>query len=325
MRSARPQCAMGFDMKVHSVALVCVWAVGLLCGALAPAATVNGLYDAQVPVADRSERAREQAFGVALAAVAVRVSGRSDAGARLGATGGAKRYVQRYGYVPGGLLDVGFDSAGVDQLLEQAGLPTWGRERPSVAVLLPVGLAASAEARGQVEQAARARGVPLVIPAGETSGVTDASQLAALAAKYRTDAVLIGHLSGNAAGPAQLDWTFALGPTVSETQGSLHEGVNFAADACARLYATAANVAAQVLLDVAGIVDLDAYAKTLNYLSALSVVRGVQVESVARDVVRFKLNLRGDQDALRRTIALERLLVADTASGSDRLYFKYQP
>lgn len=302
---------------------------GLLCFALfavetAPAATVSGLYDAQVPVADRSERARNEAFGAALGAVAVRVTGRSDAAARLGAAAiaTARRYVQRYGYAGGGLLDVGFESAGIDQLLEQQGLPVWGRERPSIVVILPSAIAGAVEARTAVEQAARARGIPLVWASESSESLNAAGQLVDVAARYRADGVLVGRLLSDASA-AVLKWSFVLGNAQSEAQGSWADGVNLAADNAARLFAVTANSTNQVTLDVAGISDLDAYAKTLNYLGGLSLVRAVGVESVARDVVRFKLSLRGDQNALRRTIALDQRLQAE--SSADQLSFRYRP
>ncbi|MES1195929.1 MAG: DUF2066 domain-containing protein, partial [Steroidobacter sp.] len=94
------------------------------------AATVNGMYDAAVRVTDNTEAGKQAAFATALGMVAARVSGQRDAATRLGPVlNTASRYVQRYGY-NSGFLEVGFDNAGVNLLLEQAGLPLWGRERP---------------------------------------------------------------------------------------------------------------------------------------------------------------------------------------------------
>jgi hypothetical protein len=229
--------------------------------------------------------------------------------------------VQRYGYATGGLLDVGFESGAIDQLLEQLGLPIWGRERPSIVVLLPS--SAGADVRTQIEQTARARGLPLVwaSESSDTATASSIAQFSELAARYNADGVLIGRLI-SASPVSVLRWSVILGSTTSDEQGAWIDGVNLAADTASRVFAVAANSSNQVLVDVAGINDLDAYAKTLNYLGALSLVRTIGVESVSRDVVRFKLSLRGDQAALRRTIALDQRLQAE-ASASDQLTFRY--
>lgn len=294
----------------------------MLCGLPAPAATVGGLYEARVPVANRSEQARNDAFPTALAAVAVRVTGRADVGARLGgAAANARRYVQRYGYTADGKLEVGFDGAALTQLLEQLGLPVWGQERPSVAVVLPAALSASPEARAQLEEAALVRGLPLIWTTEHSETVAAATQLRELASRYRADAVLVGTAPADASLNVNLNWRFALGENVSAGQGSLADGVGLAADVCARLFA-AVGSDGRFVLDVAGIDDLQAYARTLNYLNGLSMVKAVNVTSLTRDVARFELSVRGDEAALRRTIALNPHLEASAGGG---LAFRYRP
>ncbi len=51
--------------------------------------------------------------------------------------------------------------------------------------------------------------------------------------------------------------------------------------------------------------DLNAYASTLNYLEGMTLVRGVAVEQIAGDTLRFRLAVRGDATTLRRAIALD--------------------
>lgn len=307
-------------MRVAVLATMVFWSMP------SQAAVVNGLYESRVSVADRSERARNDAFPAALAAVAVRVTGRTDAGARLGnAAGNARRYVQRYGYAADGLLEVGFDAAAVTQLLEQLGLPVWGQERPSVAVVLPSPLNASPEARTQVEEAARLRGIPLIWTTERSEAVgTDKAQLRELARRYQADAVLVGNALGETSLAANLQWSFALGDGVSMGQGSLADGVSLAADACARVFAAGGSGTNKIFLDVEGIHDLQAYAQTLNYLGTLSMIKMVNVASLTRDVARFELSVRGDEEALRRTIALNQHLEANTGAGG-ALVFRYRP
>ena len=129
----------------------------LLAGALAaalgagPAAggQVSGLYEADVRVGDRGAGERRRALGQALGEVVVRVSGERSA-ARNPVVSEALRepdaYLQQFGYVtlgrpgtgPGSLpvdalhLRAAFDPGEVDRLLGDAGLPIWGRTRPTL-------------------------------------------------------------------------------------------------------------------------------------------------------------------------------------------------
>jgi hypothetical protein len=102
-------------------------------GAAAHAVTVSDLYEVTMPI----EQSRDTAFVEALKAVAVKVSGRREAGSRLGpAASSPRQYVQRFAFTTDNQLQVAFDSGSVDRLLSEAGLPIWGRERPGTLVLL---------------------------------------------------------------------------------------------------------------------------------------------------------------------------------------------
>jgi hypothetical protein len=61
----------------------------------------------------------------------------------------------------------------------------------------------------------------------------------------------------------------------------------------------------------------------------MTLVRGVELEQVAGEKMRFRLAVRGDAATLRRAIALDRRLMptdlADGAAAADRLAFRYQP
>ena len=296
--------------------------VALLPIATGAAATFQGLYDVAVHVADRSDKARDAAFAEALGAVAVRVTGMRDAAERLGAgLGNARRYVQKFGYNADGTLQVGFDNVAVDQLLVQAGLPVWGKERPATLIWLGSDADAIPGARETIERVARMRGLPLVWPpVGETTSGDPDGNLATFAARYRADAVLIAHASPTGA----FHWTLGFGGTTAEMQGSLEEGVAFAADNYARVFATSASAVSEVAMDVSGIDSLSAYAGALNYIEGLTLVRSAAVERVMGDSVRFRLVVRGDATTLRRAIALDRHLLA-TSSDLGTLSFRYQP
>jgi len=291
------------------------------CGAAlqAQAATVAGLYDASVRLTDRSDASRQSAFGAALSIVVTRVSGRRDAPAKLAAAlNNAQKYVQRYGY-NNGQLEVGFDSNSVNVLLEQAALPLWGRERPSTLVVLSSALQGLREARAAVEQTAKLRGVPIIWAVSETSeqfNNASPQQLKALAERYMTAGVLLARV-GDPVTASNLQWQFAFNGAIEDMQGAAEEGPHLAADVLGRYYSIVAKESSNVVMEVSGIEDLNAYAMTLNYLGGLSVVRAVDVESLQRDVVRFRLDLRGNAEALRRAIELDQRLLAQTSATAD--------
>lgn len=297
----------------------------------ADAVTLSDLYETDQPVPNNS---RDAAFVEALKTVVVRVSGQRDAPARLGAAlNDPRKFVQRFGFTADNVLQVGFDSVSVDKLLQDAGLPIWGRERPATLVLLNVvepdgyahwigGDQPNAQ-KDVLSRIARQRGLPLKWPAVDPQGVDDSSALQE-AERYGANAALIGRVQGGAT-----RWTLVSSEGASQTSGGLEEGIHLAADTFARVFAASGTSLGNVVVEVTGIGDLDAYAATLNYLEGMTLVRAVALEQVAGDTMRFKLAVRGDAATLRRAIALDSKLVSqdDMAAppAGERLTFRYRP
>ena len=304
----------------------------LLVVASARAVTVPNLYETAQPV----DGSRDAAFVEALKTVLVRVSGQRDAALRVGEISDPRKYAQRFGFTAGNVLEVGFDAASVDQLLSNAGLPIWGRERPATVVMFGVEevgawrwLAADTPAREReaIEKVARERGLPVKWPVMDAQERSEASSdspgLMQAASRYGADAVLLGRARGGV-----IQWTLLSNEGAAQASGGLDDGVHLAADTFARVFAASGSSLGSVILEVAGISDLNAYAATLNYLEGMTLVRGVALEQVTGDKMRFRLAVRGDAATLRRAIALDhRLVPTDAADGAaaDRLAFRYQP
>jgi hypothetical protein len=259
------------------------------------AVTMGDLYEADQPVVND---ARDDAFVEALKTVVVRISGQRDAPARLGAAlNDPRKYVQRFGFTADNTLQVGFDSMSVDKLLQDAGLPIWGRERPETLVLLnvvePDGFAhwiTGDQPNAQKEilsKVARARGLPLKWPAVDPQGISEANALQE-AERYGANATLLGYAQGNS-----VRWTLVTIDGASQLSGGMEDGVHMAADTFARVFAASGSSLGNVVVEVSGIGDLDAYASTLNYLEGMTLVRAVALEQVAGDTMRFKLAVRG--------------------------------
>lgn len=294
------------------------------------AVTLGNLYEADQPVLNN---AREAAFVDALKTVVVRVSGQRDAPARLGAAlNDPRKYVQRFGFTVDNVLQVGFDSVSVDRLLQESGLPIWGRERPATLVLLNVidasgysywisGDQPNAQ-KDMLEKVARERGLPLKWPAVAPQGIDETTALQE-AERYGANAVMLGRAQGGA-----VRWTLVSSEGSSQVSGGMEEGVHLAADTFARVFAASGSSLDNVVVEVSGIGDLDAYASTLNYLEGMTLVRAVALEQVSGDTMRFKLAVRGDAATLRRAIALDSRLVSQDDSAApmgERLSFRYRP
>jgi uncharacterized protein len=303
----------------------------LLVIASAQAVTVPDLYETAQPV----DGSRDAAFVEALKTVLVRVSGQRDAALRVGEVSDPRKYVQRFGFTADNVLQVGFDSSSVDQLLSKAGLPIWGRERPATVVMFGVEEAGGwrwltvdtpAQEREVIAKVARQRGLPLKWPVMDAQERAEASSdspgLLQAAARYDANAVLLGRARGGV-----VQWTLLSNEGAAQASGGLDDGVHLAADTFARVFAASGSSLDSVIVEVAGISDLNSYAATLNYLEGMTLVRGVALEQVTAEKMRFRLAVRGDAATLRRAIALDRRLVPqDAADGAtDRLAFRYQP
>lgn len=178
---------------IRASRILCALCTVVLCALLASlspsALEVRDLYEAEVPVSDKSEASREAGLGDALLRVITKVTGvrnvRSDPGmARAIESPG--RFVQQFRYRQAERagteasiseqrwrLWARFDPRVVDGLVRDAGLRVWGRVRPAVMVWLAVEQSGSrrilggedaSELAGIIRDSARQRGVPLVLP-----------------------------------------------------------------------------------------------------------------------------------------------------------------
>lgn len=314
-------CRFKSSHRTRALAGLGLLAVIALLTIPAPVSVADaGIYDATVPLAGRTEEDRQASFSEALGVVAVKVSGQPKAATNsVVQSADAAKYVQQYSRTGDRLLRVGFDPASVNRLLRAAGLPIWPAERPHTLVLLsepsaPTGGQAmrngdAASVREALEQAAQARGIPLVWPRSgiEVAAVRgrllsgDQAELQALLANSGAQGVLAGVGTGE-----RIDWIFADAGGTRRASGSAAAGANLAADAYADLYAPrSTRVLSSIVVTVAGVEDLYAYAALMDYLESLSLVQSVKVQGMDRDVAKLIVTLQGDAELLRRVARLD--------------------
>jgi hypothetical protein len=325
--------------------------LGLLAGAgsLAQAAPVPGLYEGTVPATDRSPKGLATVYPDALRQVAVRVTGRPAAAsdpALAPLYADANRFVQTWRPAGTGQVAVGFDAQAVEAALVAAGQPLWPADRPVVfaAVVVervgPGGVArtlvtgaVTGDERRALERVAQARGLVLAWPSVELApALMDLAQsgpvevLLAFAREQKAQGVLWLRTSAVAGSAAQ--WSWATDGLVGSGRGDAATALQGFADALAARDASAPGAAlAQLVVVVSGVDNLTDYATVLNAIEALPTVRELEVTSVAGNVLRLRVRLRGDAGGLVRVLAQEGRLTADaagTATGDGSLRLKLQ-
>jgi hypothetical protein len=325
-----------------------VVAAGAGWSAKADATTVTHLFEATVPLADRSAAGQAEALQEAMRQVLVRVTGQRNAGYEPALTpliDDARRYVQQFRVVGTNQFFVGFDGARLERSIAATGQPLWGHERPGTLVWLAteegarraiIDAQSDSDLKRAVDRIATLRGVPLIWP-GSASGrgfndVWNGSpdSLGATAAEHGADAVLVGRASRSAAGGWRVRWTLLYGEENSAWSGSIDEGVHGAADKFAGVFAAGGGQGdTPVVISVSGIGDLGAYAQVTSYLESLTLIRALSVDELAGDTVVYRAQVRGDASRLARAIELGNRL-ASTQDGGDpalstALSYRYRP
>lgn len=346
VRSARVAKRLRFLM------FACLWLVlapGVLVVPAACAAEAVALYEAQVPAQGQGAAERGDALRRALAEVLVKLSG--DRAAPKSATlsrllKDAPRFVLEYRYqAPAeGQASLGerwlwarFDGEAVEQEMRKAGVPVWGRTRPSTLVWLAIDngsqrflIAAGAHAAAATElrAAAQRRGAPLLLPRMDLEDqdrlqpddVWNGSRETVLraSARYRPEVVLTGRMREERPGAWVVRWTFYQQGAASEwtTRGTEAEavagGIDRAADALAARLAVHAGGTQPLglMLKVSDVRSVEGYAHALRYLTGLSSVSQVQIARVEDSTITFLLEVRGGRHILERAIALGNTLAA---------------
>ena len=279
-----------------------VFAAALLAGALpARAAPVSGLYEARVPVTDRSTAGRNAALQQALSAVLMKITGaRSVPGVLTPMLANPNRYLQQYSYEqapadpnapaaaaggpPALVLWAKFDPKVVNQDVGAAHLSLWGAERPRTLVWLalqdaPAGRILAAADMTSLMQAlvtaAQHRGIVLLFPQLDAVdhaalGVPDVTgfdldRIRAASTRYRPDSVLVGSVTPFGNGQYAAHWELLNGTELETWQTPPGDEVATAVDG---VQVTADRYAARYAI-AAGAADLTGMALEVDGISTL--------------------------------------------------------
>lgn len=228
-----------------------------------------------------------------------------------------------------------FNEGKIKNLLRDNSLPVWGKQRPSVLMWLAVrdgrnryvlrDQDASA-IKDTVNKVSERRGLPLLWPAFDDQdqrmvSFTDVwgsfwSPIQQASQRYGVDAIVVGRMDW-LDGSWQVDWSMMLDDSSSSWQLKSQDlellmagGIDVATDQIARRFAVLEDIgnADELVVQINGVHQLDSYATISHYLQSLAQVKSLFVTSIKDDIVRFQVNVTGDQNDLKRVIALGKTL-----------------
>ncbi|MDO5506232.1 MAG: DUF2066 domain-containing protein [Pseudoxanthomonas suwonensis] len=236
------------------------------------------------------------------------------------------------------MLVVRFDQGKVDAIASALGLPIWPTPRPRPVLWLAiddgsgprlVGLQQNAAARPVLDRAVQ-RGYRLGLPAGSAAEQAaaaaiwrgDTAAIARLSTRYRPNMQLLGKLYRHGSG-WKSDWIFVDGGRVlsrwshsnANARVAMANGADGAADALVRRYArkpAGGGTAGQYRVVFTGVVDAQAYARLVNELGRVSVVRGFIPLRASGERLELELDLSAGMPAFRRLVD-DGVLVAEDA------------
>lgn len=342
------------------------------------AVTLENLYQAEVLSESQSDAQRRIDASEGLSQVLMRVSGRSDILQNpviVAALKTPEQYYSEFSYArveagndeaaalpqpgldplpaetPRQVMRIRFAPSLIAKILREADLPVWGSNRPSVLSWMAIDDESGRQVLGEanpslfaktLNQAARARGVPLLLPLWDledSRGVSSSEiwgrflgRIEAASKRYSPDKILVFRAESEFSNQWRGDWSLGeggqwrSGTVYGESQAQLATAlVGVLASVLSEQYAVT-STRSEVRLTVEGITEIQDYAEVSRYLEGLTQVMSVQPVRILTDMVEFKLRSEGEVQQIIDVIALDRklsLLRLDESSST--LWYRWTP
>ncbi len=333
----------------------------LVVAASAFAVEVPTLYTAEVPLDQKASDPRAAAYAAALAEILGRVSGTEVAAnpelvEELFPSPAS--YVMQFRPGAEDTLWVSFDGEAIESVLRNSGLTFWGSERPLTLVWLAVDwgqgtreIIGSDDPERTQDQArsidrnrllrerlleiAHQRGLPIAFPLLDTTDlqsvtfadiwggfddlILDASQ------RYDVNSVLIGRI--RPASSQRSRWSYYFSGTDRAYEGTPEMAVARVADLLAAEFAVGGNAPVEaVVVNVSGIVSVEAYGSVQNILNDVALIEDFAVTGVAGDTVSYRVDVRGGAERLSRALRFNGLVEQEVLDPlQESLEFYYTP
>jgi hypothetical protein len=310
----------------------------VLAASTAQAKQLTDLYQAVVPAGQSQSLWQQQALAQVLVKVAVNpaVIEQSAIKAELKNAG---NYIKTFAAVSseqGPALKVGLDEQKVQQLLSQHQIAIWGARRPAIVLWL---VEQTAESRTfmqgaahpvltQLQQQAKAIGLPLELPTANDSYVPTLSQdevwagnwllIEQASLPFNADQSLILLFDQPATGQYRLTWQGYEQDQLISNELLANSQQELAAQFLTSLTTQLASKFAVQLgsqqdqteleLDIEGLTNFVDQVKVQQMLSAMLSVKQVTVKERKADLLKFKVQLAADRSAFINSLSLERRL-----------------
>jgi len=233
------------------------------------------------------------------------------------------------------LLSVSFGPRSIDALLRQSGFNVWGSARPSTLIWLVVedggkrvlvGANDKGLVRGLIETEATRRALPVKLPLLDQTDLGRVrpvdvwgeflDTIRSASQRYAPQALLIGSLYPVSAGRWEARWTLDYRGELTRWQSASGEVAPLLAGAIDRVTGQLAASFTQGLLGgnaemrmrVEGVSNLKAYRRVVDYLSGVSGVKQVVVETLTPTAVTLRISAEGSPESVLRVIALGKTL-----------------
>jgi hypothetical protein len=340
--------------RVRQSAVRWTLAAMLLLAAQAQAVTVNNLYSANVALQGSGPEALSASYGAGLREVLVRVAGSRGVLEREGVDGvlgTAESMLTSYQILNAGAesrVEMSFGAVAVTQALASIQAPVWGANRPLTlawvaleengrrALITDIGPldGASADFRSGLENASRARGLPLVLPVAGATGNREllsdiwgqfVSRVRSASNDVGRDVMALVRVSRSG---DQWRAGWVMDGFSSDSPGE--QAVNAESPAAlaqalidrwtelyvSRYGASGGEAGKQPTVDLVlqGVTKLADYAKITHALALINAVENVVPVEVKGSELTMRLTFSGELDQLRDHITLDSRLVSQPAA-----------
>lgn len=315
---------------------------------MAAAVEVPTLYTAEVPFDRTARDPRGDAYAAALVEILMRVSG-SQLAANEAAVDelfpNPASYVTQFRPGSDDTLWVSFDGQAIERVLRNSGQTFWGADRPLTLVWLAVDwgqgtreiIAADDPDRTQRQsrsidrnrmvrerllEIAQRRGLPIAFPLLDTTdlqsvtftdiwGGFDEAVIEA-SERYNAASILIGRIRP---GTSQRNrWSYYFSGVETTLSGSPEAALGQVADLLAAEFSIVGDAPVEtVVLNVSGIVSVEAYASLQAKLKDIAVIEGFAISEVSGDRVSYRIDVRGGAGRLGRALRFSGLVEQETS------------
>lgn len=318
------------------------------------AVKLQSLYQADVPVISQTSDMKEQAVRDGFLQVLVKISGNNQIDQNPVIKAGLRKadyYVQDYSYSAETtadsqyLLQIRYEPQDVNRLLQQAGVASWGENRPLVMLWLVVnnnqqdpeiiGGESASDVFSEMKSEAKKYGLPLIFPMMDVDeinqvsagDVTDMSLpvLQEASKRYAPDALLIGEIDGNNSQGVQSKWQLVKNDKHWDwkfTGKSSHDVIALVVNQVTSMLAgrpvakveTATPLTLK--LQVGNVESRRDLKHLMQYLRELPAVQLVEIAQFDGDIVDLSVKVQSTQDAFQQKAASGGRLVFKSTEGN---------